>query len=428
MMPVLALADAEPSVEGAAPADTVAMTLPRCLQAATANSHRVAASRWEHRASRAVAEATAARRLPGLALAGDYLWRSEVNTVELPLQPPRVLEFGDHDVVELGLVTDVRLFTGGALAARIRAQRAEAEAALHQVASDSLQAIARTRRAFYRALGAQAATHASALHIERLQRHLEQVEGEQEIGTATREQRLQILSRLRAAEQDHLFSLEDARVGRLELGLAIGRPGVEISPEGGLTQTLLAPDMTGDAGPTERPEVAVLRSHQSAAESRARAARGAWWPQISATAGVHGGRPGIDPVDNEWMTWASAGLRLSWPLWDWGGRSAEVEQARARARAIAVLRDGLLDDLETARVQAEARLESARSRLTAARERAEFERERLGLIRSRRRTGMATLTELLDAQDDLAQAETAETVALAGVRLAEADLLYANGR
>jgi outer membrane protein TolC len=41
---------------------------------------------------------------------------------------------------------------------------------------------------------------------------------------------------------------------------------------------------------------------------------------------------------------------------------------------------------------------------------------------------MATETELLDATDDLADAETAEVAARAAVRLAEADLLYTAGR
>jgi outer membrane protein TolC len=128
------------------------------------------------------------------------------------------------------------------------------------------------------------------------------------------------------------------------------------------------------------------------------------------------------------MSWASARVSLSWTLFDAGARRDRVTAAKASARAIDATRSDLHRRLEGAFETARIRLDYASRAAAKARERLQAERRRLELVTGRRDGGMATETELLDAHDDLADAEAAEVAARASVRLAESELLYAAGR
>jgi outer membrane protein TolC len=105
-----------------------------------------------------------------------------------------------------------------------------------------------------------------------------------------------------------------------------------------------------------------------------------------------------------------------------------VRQARATGRALeerrAELRQALRSGLDAARVL----LRAAEEQCARAAERADLERQRLGFVEARFRQGIASESERLDAEDDLAAAEIDFAGAKAAVRLAEAEVLYFLGR
>jgi outer membrane protein TolC len=214
----------------------------------------------------------------------------------------------------------------------------------------------------------------------------------------------------------------------IALGTAVGRSGQRVMPRGDLSMSLLGAGVPAGDAFEARPELDALDARRRESELRARAAFGALLPSITASAHMNYGRPGVDPVENEWMSWASARVSLAWTLFDRGSRSAAVTAARAGARAVDAARADAHRRFQGAFEAARARLEFARRRADKAAERVAAQRQRLDLVSGRHDQGMATETELLDAHDDLANAEAAEVAARAAVRLAESELLYAAGR
>lgn len=172
-----------------------------------------------------------------------------------------------------------------------------------------------------------------------------------------------------------------------------------------------------------RPDLRLARSLVTSADAGVRAAEAARRPTVSlgASPSLSAGTQGPD------MAVASAGLTLSVPLFDSGGRTAAVEAARRdaeRARA----------DAETSRLQAAqdvwARLQAVEvaeaSLSTAARLLASAE-EAADLARGRYRAGLAGITELLNAQGSLASAREQAVAARYGLRTAGLQLARAVG-
>jgi outer membrane protein TolC len=408
-----------------------AMDLDECLRAAVAASSELRGSGERWLAAVARADRAHANRLPVVSAQSSYRYASEFSSFEVPLPPPlpaRAIEFGDHHQVEMFLGVDAPLFTGGSLSGAARAEAAEVRASRFDLAADSLRLVRDVRATFFDALDAEARADAAEIARRRLERHLEELTREIAIGSGTEEARLSTEARLQEVEQRLIVARERAEVTYLVLGRRIGTAGFSVAPRGDLQRSLLegAEPAAGQVG--GRPELAALASRSERSERQADAARGALWPSLTAGARLNYGRPGVEPIENEWMAWTSASLRISWTLWDWGGRKREADAARAAARAIAAERETVRRDLEGAWSAARAHLSAARARLDSAEKRLALERRRLDLVAGRYRTGSARESELLDVHDDLEDAEVSVVAARAAVRLAEVELLHVVGR
>jgi outer membrane protein TolC len=404
--------------------------LARCIAEAVTNAPELRAAADENAAAEAAAAQARARRWPSLSLAAEASYVSEVNELELPSAPPRTIRFGDNDSYGVTAGLEVPLYTGGALAATERARRVDALATVYDGAADSLRIVRDVRAQFFLALGTQAEFEAAEVAVQRLQRHLNELSGRIEAGAASEEDRLQSRSRLSAAQQRRAAALERRDVASLELGRALGQPGLTVRPEGQLEQTLLGVSPGGSPADavSARPELHALTLRQQASEARRRAARGSLLPSVSAIGQLHYAKPGVRIIDNEWMDWASAGVQLKWTLWDAGERSAQVHQLAATTRVLAHRHTVLERRLRGALAVALAQVASRRDQIHRAELRVEFDRQRLGLVEGRYRQGLGTESELLDAQDDLAESETALAATQAQLRLAEVDYLYAVAR
>jgi outer membrane protein len=121
-------------------------------------------------------------------------------------------------------------------------------------------------------------------------------------------------------------------------------------------------------------------------------------------------------------------VNVSWPVWDGGRSKAEAAEAAASATAV---RERLADLDASIRVEVRQRyfdIESARAAIAAAEDGVRSALEARRVIGERFRVGVATSTDVLDAQVMLLQSELERTRALANLKLAEARLDRALGR
>jgi outer membrane protein len=121
-------------------------------------------------------------------------------------------------------------------------------------------------------------------------------------------------------------------------------------------------------------------------------------------------------------------VNVSWTLWDGGRRRAEQAEAAAGTRAAAA-RVGDFDRQVTFEVrQRRLELDSSHAAIAAAADGVRAATEARRVVHERFNTGVATSTDVLDAEVAELQARLDHTRALASARLAEARLARAVGQ
>ena len=422
---ILVMFAAAPIAAAEAPAS---IGLDACIEQALAHEPRLAAGGEAERAALAAAAEAGARRLPTVDLGGSYRYNSDVMVKRFDLGPAGAseLRFGDHHQADFNLGLSVPLFTGGELRLVAEAAAAGASAAGERRAALVLATRREARGAFFALLGRQAQLAAAEIASERLRRRLAETRGAVALGGASAEDSLRVLVRLREADQRGLQAAAARHAAALALGRVLGRPGDAVLARGDLAQSLLKGD--GDSAALALPDLNALDRERERQELLARAARSTRLPRVSGDLRGHFGRPGIDPLANEWMPYATATLAVNWPLWDGGIRARRAQQADAGARQTALMRQDFSEGLVTARETARAELDGALGEVSAAAERVTLQTRLLALVTGRRDRAQATENEVLDAQDELSEAEIGLALARTRARQAEATLLWTLGR
>ena len=165
----------------------------------------------------------------------------------------------------------------------------------------------------------------------------------------------------------------------------------------------------------QRSEVAQLDKQIAAAEANLDAAYASRRPVLAATASTQWG-----PDESDWTpqpTW-SAGITLSWQLFDGGRAEAEQRIARADLVSAKARRDALL-------VLITSEIELARAQIIANRENVTASNEAVTAARAQLKLADARYTQGLGSQIELADAQTAVTTAEGNLVQAEWQLAEA---
>lgn len=285
------------------------------------------------------------------------------------------------------------------------------------------------RQAYFQALAAQALLDVAGEALTNQKRHAIQVEGFVRAGI-----RPEIdLAQSKAAVASSTVALVRARnqydVSKAQLNRAIGAPGsvdYDVRPED--FRPVDGEERSVDALLREaieaRPELRGLAEQQRSQQQTVSAIRSAYGPVLSATGSASRAGQSLDDMRNGW----AVGAVLSWPFFQGGLRSGQLDEARANLRVTAA-------QLETQRLairfdleQATLTLHASKEALGAAHEAVEAAREQLRLAEARYSSGVGSIIELGDAQISQTNASAQEVQARYDLALARASLLAALGR
>jgi outer membrane protein len=322
------------------------------------------------------------------------------------------------------------LYDFGGREARLDSAAAARALALAGFADQAQAIVLETGLGYYGVLSALAAEEAARANLSFARVSLAAATARERAGAGIRSDRLQAdaaeaqaLLQLRRAEGD----LATAR-GRLATALALPptTPLVLAPPPRPETAAALQQSAGTliDRAQALRPDLRLRDADVASAEAAVAQARANQRPSVNLGATTPSLALNSGSSDS---VGASAGVTLSIPLFDSGGRTAAIQAARADLEASRLDRErarlGAAQDVwqrfQAFRVQAES-LETAERQLRSASEAAE-------LAQGRYRAGLASITELLNAQSDLADARRAQVDAAFGVRTAELQLARAVG-
>ncbi|NVB81128.1 MAG: TolC family protein [Kofleriaceae bacterium] len=153
---------------------------------------------------------------------------------------------------------------------------------------------------------------------------------------------------------------------------------------------------------SHRPEIIELDKQVAAADANIDAARAERRPVLSANAQTQWS-PGTNDI-NPQPAW-SAGLSLSWQLFDGGRSAADVRVARANRESALAQRDQLLLDLTSQLDGNRAQIDANREATSSSNEAVLAARAQLKLAEARYAQGLGSQIELADAQTAVTTAE-----------------------
>jgi outer membrane protein TolC len=175
----------------------------------------------------------------------------------------------------------------------------------------------------------------------------------------------------------------------------------------------------------QRPDLQRVRSEQSAQEKSLSMAKGAFGPRLNAfgswqtdshSIGWNGG--------NNW----TAGLELSIDLFSGGAKMAQLQREKATSERVAAMRSAFEDNVRLQVRRAYYDNESARQQVAVAKAATEQATESLRILKDRYDAGLATVTDLLRAEDAANTAQTEYWDAVYRTQTSYANLELASGK
>ena len=172
-----------------------------------------------------------------------------------------------------------------------------------------------------------------------------------------------------------------------------------------------------------RPEIAQLEQLHRASEEQVRIARKQKWPTLSL--GLDGGTQGEDYHFGDGYNFGTASLIFTWRIFDGGGDTARVHQARAAEKQLVLRQEEIAQQIRLEVQQSFDRLNTARDSLATAAARADAARAAFRIASRKRDEGVISQVEFIDARSALTSAELNHNLTRFNVLARRAELEYA---
>jgi outer membrane protein TolC len=412
------------------------LTLDEAIRRGLDVSHRIAEVVARGDAAEAAIGERHAVTLPQLAAVAGYARTNHVDEfgIVTPAGQLKVIYPDVPDNYRTRLDLQWPIYTGGRLDALERAARIEATASADDLAAARADLTLEITRTYWALVTATESVRVVQESRARVDAHVADVRNQLTAGLVPPNDVLSAEAqasrqRMLAAQARSLREVTEAELARL-VGAAAGTP-IEAAPAMDVGPVAAAPlDQLIAAAKTQRPERASLLKRLAAAGERGTAAAAGEKPAVAVMGGVDYARPNprIFPREAAWRSSWDAGINVSWPLFDGGRTRSEVAGATAASRVLQA-RLAEFDSLVSMEIrQRLSEAQSSRAAIEAAGDAVRSATEARRVVSERFAAGVATSTDVLDAQGVLLQAELDRTQAIASARLADARLARAIGR
>ncbi len=292
------------------------------------------------------------------------------------------------------------VWTFGKIRAAIDLAEIVGEAADAQIRTAQLDAAFATAEAYYRVQAAREGLATIESEREFRSRDLARIEDLLEIGEATELEQLRAFSALTAVEPEVARRQGQVTIAEMRLRQLLDLPPdepLELEPSSAELEEPPAIALLVAAA-EERPEIQDLLHQEGAYEVQQQITRADGLPRIDLN-GYWGREVRLvtNLADPLYSSWAAA-LELSWPFFDGGRRRGQIEQFESQRRQIALRRAELEATIRLETDQAWTNYATALSRATSAEIFAKAAQEAERVARATYEEGVATQTDLLDAQ------------------------------
>ena len=390
------------------------LSLNEAIHVALANNPELAAVKHETIATGLQRDIVTGQRLPTLHFVTGY--NHYLNSRRL-LAARENGEAGvfSRNILASDVVLTMPLFTGGRITSEIKASELLQKAAEHHLARTGEELVFNISSLFYTILAQRRVIESLEFSEKTLQEHLRRVRELINARKAAGVDRLR--TEVRVADLEQLLVRERnilaIQIRMFTKILGLDHPDKSVVPLGTLAFNKITVPETdqalSEAFENRSDYLAALKALEAQTET-VDAARAERWPNIFLS-GAYGGRWAADPLDEPAGTDSvidegQIGVVVDVPLFEGGRISSRIQLEKVRMQAarerLRRLELQVRLDVETALLN----IESATKREAATRKAIEQARESLRIERQKYELGAGTITDVLDAQSALLDAQT----------------------
>jgi len=423
-------------------ADEEPFTLQKCIEVALANNPDIAARRWEVTQAEAQKDGSQGARWPSIRATGGYNYYYFDAQRLIPARENSEPGVFSHNITSTDLVLSMPLFTGGQITNRIEASELFRIAAEHRLVRTREELVFNVTSVFDAILGQEKVIDSLQFSIDVLKQQVARIKDLISVQKGTKVDLLRTEVRLAIVEQRLLQEKNTLLIQQRVLDNLMGVKERErpILIEG---QLILIPlDVnTEEILPralSRREDYLATKSEMEAQERRVGIARGGRWPILSLK-GSYGWRYAPSPIpiptnikpdarglDNPHAV-GSVGLFVDIPLFEGGQIDARIREEQAKLETQRERLRKLVLQIRLEVETAAANVNSIRQRIITTEKSVEQAKESFDIEKEKYEFGKSTITDVLDSQGALLDAQSIYYRALADHETAKAQLRLATG-
>ena len=415
------------------------LTIDDAIAAGLAHSRTLRASAARAAAAEARAGEARTASLPVVKGEASYRRLSEVDPFQVQLPgstKPLVISPVVLDNSTFRVSLQQPLFTGFRISNSIEGAERGAEAAGFDNTNDKADMVLAITSAYWSLFQMREVERFAGENVTRLERYLADARKLMEAGLLTRNDVLKIEVQLSNARLGRIDAENDARLAAMNLNTLLSRPvdmPVELlsspSASASASDTRPATDSLTRSALGNRADLQAWRTRVEASRAGVRAAQAGWWPQLALSGSYMYARPNsrIFPVKDEFKGTWDVGVALTMDLWNWGLTARQTEAAEATLRQQEYLAAQMEDVVALEVNRATLQMDRAAQRADVAAIILGQAEEQSRTTEQRFKTGLATATDLLDADVSLQQAKLTRSGARVECEIARARLTRALG-
>jgi outer membrane protein TolC len=418
-----------------------AVSLAECIAQALGTNPSIQMSKAKVEGADARTLETNAALLPQLKLTGGAMELSSVPAYSLSVPQLGFSKVIFPDIKEnylLKLSLQQPLFTGFKLSKSKEMASLNAQAAKEDLTKEQSDMIVNVTVAYWNLYRAEETKKVIEQTLSQVNEHLKDAQSLARQGMATDADVMKVQVQLSDVRVKDVQARNGIRLAAMSLNSLIGNPlstGIVLAdtPQSmpNDTEQLLKADISAlvARAALQRPEIKSMQMRCEMNEAGVTAAKGGWFPQIFLGADYNYARPNpriLPPIDEWDGTW-DVGVTFQWTVWDWFTTEHQTAQAKATVRqseaGLKQMRDAV--DLDVAQQYYNAQTAAEEVDVTSAG--AEQAKESYRMTHEKFKSGVASNSDLLDAEAALLQANLTQTQATVDYAVATAKLKRAIG-
>ena len=399
------------------------LSLAQCIYVALENSPKLRSSWRDTRSSAATVGQALSRYYPQLEFNANYQRTQSQVLTEVDTKYLRSVHDAHFSVTQL-------ILDGGRREANLQAAKQSLRSANFLHNSTLLDVALNTETNYYNLLGAQALLEVAKESLNRREHHVKLARRKYESGLARKVE----VSQAEAQRADAQLSVVEARSrvrrarGQLavSMGLAVSsKINIKRVPPKGQEKTTKQADALLDEAVENRPRLKAAAAELKRMKNQLQSEKAARWPTLQATGQY--GRRDEHFLPEERPDW-SIGLGFNLPIFTGFQRTYKIIQAREKLQKARADYENLLRNMEQEIWKAYSEVLRTSEAVVAARSFVESARENVQTSEKAYDSGLANITELIDAQTTFTRARNRLVTARLEQRMAIARLERSVGR